>query len=40
MSLTPLDLSDDESMGSVLLTIDMIMQYGEDYDVRIPKVHT
>ena len=40
MSFTPLDLSDDESIGGVLLTIDMVIQYGEDYDVKIPKVHT
>ena len=38
VSFTPLDISEEESLGTVLLTIDMTIQYGEDYDVRIPKV--
>ena len=39
VNFIPLDISDEESIGSVLLTIDMTIQYGEDYDVRIPKVY-
>ena len=39
VSFTPLDISDDESVGNVLLTVDMTIQYGEDYDVHIPKVY-
>ena len=38
VSFTPLDLSDEESIATVLLTVDMTIQYGEDYDVRMPKV--
>ena len=38
VSFTPMDISDEQSIGSVLLPIDMTIQYGEDYDVRIPKV--
>ena len=38
VSFTPMDISDEQSIGSVLLTIDMTIQYGEDYDVCIPKV--
>ena len=39
VSFTPMDISDEQSIGSVLLIIDMTIQYGEDYDVRIPKVY-
>ena len=38
VSYLPLDISDVESIENVLLTIDMTIQYGEDYDVHIPKV--
>lgn len=31
---TPLNLKDNENLGDVLVTIDNILQYGEDQDVR------
>lgn len=31
----PLDLKDEESIGDVLLTIDMAIQFGEDADVKV-----
>jgi hypothetical protein len=33
VSFVPLDISDEESIGEVLLQIDMAIQYGEDADV-------
>lgn len=35
VSFVPLDISDEESIGEVLLQIDMATQYGEDADVKI-----
>jgi len=34
----PLDVSDEESIGDVLLQIDMALQYGEDLEPREPQV--
>ncbi|GJQ78240.1 hypothetical protein Trydic_g2569 [Trypoxylus dichotomus] len=31
---TPLNLKDQENLGDVLITIDNILQYGEDLDVK------
>lgn len=31
----PLNIKDDESIENILLTIDNIIQYGEDADVKI-----
>lgn len=40
MKFTPLDITDEESISDVLLTIDMSIQYGENADVkdRYPEV--
>jgi hypothetical protein len=35
VSFVPLDISDEDSIGEVLLQIDMAIQYGEDADVMI-----
>lgn len=32
---TPLNVKDNESVGNVLLTIDNVLQYGEDLDVKM-----
>lgn len=32
---TPLNIDDEENIGDLLLTIDNIIQYGEDCDVKI-----
>lgn len=34
----PLDISDEDSVGEMLLFIDNIIQFGEDEDVKVPKV--
>ena len=34
----PLDISDEESVGELQLFIDNIIQFGEDEDVKVPKV--
>lgn len=34
----PLDVSDEDSLPEVLLYIDNTIQYGEDLDVKVPKV--
>ena len=34
----PLDISDEESIADILLYIDNTIQYGEDLDVKVPKV--
>jgi len=33
----PLDPTDEESIGDLLLSIDTVLQYDEDQDVRIPR---
>ena len=33
----PLDTSDEDSIGDLLLYIDNAIQYGEDLDVKIPR---
>lgn len=33
----PLDISDEDSIGDLLLYIDSTIQYGEDLDVKIPR---
>lgn len=38
VSFVPLDISDEESIGDVLLQIDMAIQYGEDADVKIREI--
>ena len=38
VSFLPLDVQDEDSVGDILQATDMIIQYGEDLDVRIPKV--
>lgn len=35
VSFVPLDISDEDSIGEVLLQIDMAIQYGEDADVKV-----
>lgn len=35
VSFVPLDISDEDSIGDVLLQVDMAIQYGEDADVKI-----
>jgi hypothetical protein len=35
VGFVPLDISDEESIGEVLLQIDMAIQYGEDADVKV-----
>ena len=34
----PLDISQEDSIADVLLYIDNTIQYGEDLDVKVPKV--
>lgn len=34
----PLDITDEDSVTELLLYIDNTIQYGEDLDVKIPKV--
>ena len=34
----PLDISQEDSLADVLLYIDNTIQYGEDLDVKVPKV--
>ena len=34
----PMDITDDESINDILLTIDNAIQYGEDEEVREQKV--
>ena len=34
----PLDISDEDSVGEMLLFIDNVIQFGEDEDVKVPKV--
>lgn len=36
----PLDISEEESIGELLLYIDNSIQYGEDLDVKVPRVCT
>ena len=38
MQFLPLDISDQESLGDLLLYIDNTIQYGEDLDVKVPRV--
>ena len=38
MNFHPLDVRDDESMHSLLIYIDNAIQYGEDLDVKVPRV--
>ena len=33
-----MDISDEESIGDLLLYIDNTIQYGEDLDVKVPRV--
>lgn len=33
-----LDVSDEESVANIVLQVDLAIQYGEDLDVKIPKV--
>ena len=33
----PLDVSDEDSIGDVLMVIDNVLQYGEDQDVKESK---
>ena len=33
----PLDRNDEESIGDLLLSIDLALQHDEDQDVKIPK---
>eukprot|EP00775_Hariotina_reticulata_P002292 gene2292-2602_t len=35
VGFVPLDISDEDSIGEVLLQIDMAIQYGEDADVKV-----
>ncbi len=35
VSFLPLDISDEDSIGEVLLQIDMAIQFGEDADVKV-----
>eukprot|EP00879_Flechtneria_rotunda_P005279 GHRR01005565.1.p1 GENE.GHRR01005565.1~~GHRR01005565.1.p1 ORF type:complete len:273 (+),score=103.11 GHRR01005565.1:450-1268(+) len=35
VSFVPLDITDEDSIGDVLLQVDMAIQYGEDADVKI-----
>jgi hypothetical protein len=37
VKFVPLDISDEESIGDILLMIDNVMQFGEDFDVKEPK---
>ena len=37
VSFIPLDISDEDSIGTVLGHVDMAIQYGEDTDVKIPR---
>jgi len=32
---TPLNVNDEENIGDLLMTIDNIIQYGEDCDVKV-----
>ena len=34
----PLDITNEDSVGEVLLFIDNAIQFGEDEDVKVPKV--
>ena len=34
LKLTPLDITDEDSIADVLLAIDMSIQYGEDAEVK------
>lgn len=34
----PLNISDEDSIGSIILYIDSAIQYGEDLEVHVPKV--
>ena len=34
----PLDMTDEDCIGSILLYIDNSIQYGEDLEVHVPKV--
>lgn len=38
VSFIPLDISDEDSIGEVLLQIDMAIQFGEDADVKIREI--
>ena len=38
VSFLPLDISEEESIETLLMYIDNAIQYGEDLDVRVPKV--
>lgn len=38
VSFVPLDISDEDSIGEVLLQVDMAIQYGEDAEVKIREV--
>ena len=35
----PLDITQEDSIADVLLYIDNTIQYGEDLDVKVPKVY-
>ncbi len=37
MQFTPLDRTDEESVGSVMYMVDHVLQYGEDEEVHMPK---
>lgn len=34
----PLDITNEDSVGELLLFIDNAIQFGEDEDVKVPKV--
>ncbi len=34
----PLDITNEDSVGELLLFIDSAIQFGEDEDVKVPKV--
>lgn len=38
MQFLPLDISQEDSIADVLLYIDNTIQYGEDLDIKVPKV--
>ncbi|XP_065197153.1 GPN-loop GTPase 3-like [Sycon ciliatum] len=36
VSFLPLNINDEESISNVMLSVDLIIQYGEDLDVKVP----
>ena len=38
MRFHPLDTTDETSVGDLLMYIDNTIQYGEDLDVKMPRV--